>query len=73
MVKIIENATIIFKNGSKEFFDAISITENGIYTGHIGLKNNKFPRKTPTPLMRITGILSSLTIKLDCKKFPGIG
>ena len=35
MRKIIENATIIYKNGSKEICDAISVTKNGVYTGHI--------------------------------------
>ena len=35
MKKLIENATIIYKNGIKELCDAISITEKGVYTGHV--------------------------------------
>ena len=37
MEKVLENTTIIQKSGVKQHFDAIVITENGIYTG--GLKN----------------------------------
>jgi hypothetical protein len=39
MNDIIENATIIYKDGLKKIFDAISITEKGVYTGYI--KSNK--------------------------------
>jgi hypothetical protein len=39
MDKIIENATIIYRNGQKEIFDAITLKVNGIYTGHIKLLN----------------------------------
>jgi len=35
MKKIIENATILQKNGVKQICDAIQITKKGIYTGHI--------------------------------------
>ena len=35
MKKIIENATILYKNGLKQIYDAIYITKKGIYTGHI--------------------------------------
>jgi len=40
MQNIIENATIIYKNGLKKVVDAISITKNGIYTGKIRLNHN---------------------------------
>jgi hypothetical protein len=35
MKKIIENATIHYKNGEKLIYDAIQITNKGIYTGRI--------------------------------------
>lgn len=35
MKKIIENATILQKNGVKQIYDAIHITKKGIYTGRI--------------------------------------
>jgi len=35
MQNIIENATIIYKNGLKKICEAISITEKGVYTGCI--------------------------------------
>ena len=35
MKDIIENVTIISKNGLREICDAISITKKGIYTGEI--------------------------------------
>ena len=40
MQDIIENVTIIYKNGYKELCDAISISEKGVYTGQIK-KTNK--------------------------------
>lgn len=40
MEKLIKNATIIYKNGFKKFCDAISITEKGVYTGHLKSSNN---------------------------------
>ena len=40
MQDIIENVTIIYKNGYKEVCDAISISEKGVYTGQIK-KTNK--------------------------------
>jgi hypothetical protein len=39
MNNIIENATIIHKNGLKKIYDAISITEVGVYTGKIKINN----------------------------------
>ena len=35
MKNIIENATIFYKNGVREIYDAISILEKGVYTGEI--------------------------------------
>jgi hypothetical protein len=40
MQEIMENATIIYKNGLREIFDAISIANKGVYTGQIR-QNNK--------------------------------
>ena len=39
MQDIIENVTIIYKNGYKEVCDAILISENGVYTGQIKKTN----------------------------------
>jgi hypothetical protein len=39
MKNIIENATILHKNGLKQIYDAIYITKKGIYTGCIITKN----------------------------------
>jgi len=39
MKNIIENATIIQKNGLKKIYDAIQITKKGVYTGFIITKN----------------------------------
>ena len=41
MNDIIENATIVYKNGLKKNCEAISISEKGVYTGHKKLKNNR--------------------------------
>jgi len=35
MKNLIENATIIYKNGNKKIFEAISISKKGVYTGFI--------------------------------------
>jgi hypothetical protein len=40
MEKIIENATIIYKNGLRRIFNAISIQNKGVYIGFI--KNNNY-------------------------------
>jgi hypothetical protein len=39
MEKIIENGTILFKNGLKKNYDVISLTKTGVYTGHKELSN----------------------------------
>ena len=44
MKDIIENATIFFKNGSKELCNAISIIDKGVYTGKIELIDGKKDR-----------------------------
>ena len=41
MKDIIENATIIHKNGLKKIYDAIQITNKGVYTGSIITKNQE--------------------------------
>jgi len=40
MKKILQKVTIVQKNGDKQIFDAIFITELGIYTGVIKINNN---------------------------------
>lgn len=40
MRNIIENATIIYKNGFKKIVEALSITKNGIFIGKI-IQNRK--------------------------------
>ena len=35
MKNIVENATILQKNGVKQIYDAIHITKKGIYTGRV--------------------------------------
>jgi hypothetical protein len=42
MEKIIENAKIIYKNGKKEFYNAITVEENGIYTGNVKFINQSY-------------------------------
>ena len=42
MEKLIENATIIYKNGKKEFYNAISVKENGIFIGDIKFINHGY-------------------------------
>ena len=41
MKPIIENATILYKSGGKQMFDAISITKKGIYTGRIIIRDEQ--------------------------------
>ena len=41
MKNIVENATILYKNGLKQLCDAICITKKGIYTGRIIKKSEK--------------------------------
>jgi hypothetical protein len=39
MKNIHHNATVLQKNGLKQLFDAIIITDKGIYTGIVNIKN----------------------------------
>ena len=58
MNDLIENATIIYKNGQKKFCDAISITEKGVYSGFIKSSNNKeFVNNSFIPIDQIKKIL----------------
>lgn len=41
MKHIIENATILYKSGVKQMFNAIHITKKGIYTGRIIVKDEQ--------------------------------
>ena len=45
MNRIIKDAIIIYKNGSKEVFSAVSIDKNGVYPGHI-ITNSKGKQNT---------------------------
>ena len=40
MKDVIENATIIYKNGLKKIVDALSISEKGVFTGYIKSKSD---------------------------------
>ena len=60
MNDLIENATIIYKNGLKKICDAISITEKGVYTGFIKSSNEnkeKFVNNSFIPLDQIKKIM----------------
>ena len=58
MNDLIENATIIYKNGLKKTCEAISITEKGVYTGFIKSSNNKeFVNNSFIPMDQIKKIL----------------
>ena len=41
MKDIIENVTILYKNGAKQIYDAIHITKKGVYTGRIITTNEE--------------------------------
>lgn len=41
MDKLLKNVTVIYIDGSKENYEAISITINGIYTGNIKLNSKE--------------------------------
>ena len=59
MEKIIENATIVYKNGLRKIVDALSITQNGIYVGRIDSekeKNEKFVNHSFIPKNQIQKI-----------------
>ena len=59
MNQVIENATIIYKNGLKKIYDAISITDKGVYTGEIKNKdknNMEFVNHSYIPIDQIKKI-----------------
>ena len=39
IVEILEDVTIVYNNGEKEFYNAINITNSWVFTGHF--RNNK--------------------------------
>jgi hypothetical protein len=56
---LIENVTIIYKNGLKRFCDVISITDKGIYSGYMKNSNKKeFINSNFIPLNQIKKILA---------------
>ena len=60
MNDLIENATIIYKNGLKKICDAISITEKGVYTGFIKSSNEnkeEFVNNSFIPMDQIKKIM----------------
>ena len=60
MNDLIENATIVYKNGLKKICEAISITEKGVYTGFIKSSNEnkeKFVNNSFIPLDQIKKIM----------------
>ena len=60
MQDIFEDATIIYKNGLRKVFDAISITSKGVYTGYVNSKNEseeKFVNNTFIPRNKIKKIM----------------
>ena len=60
MKDLIENATIIYKNGTKKIFEVISITEKGVYTGFIKDSNDNkevFVNNSFIPLDQIKNII----------------
>ena len=59
MKDIIENATIEYKNGLKKIFEAVNITEKGIYAGSIRSINEekKFVYNSFIPLDQIKNIV----------------
>ena len=59
MKNIIEDATIIYKTGFKEIYDAIYIIDSGVYTGEIKSidKNIEFIQKKFIPKDQIEKIV----------------
>ena len=60
MNDLIENATIVYKNGFKKICEAISITEKGVYTGFIKSSNEnkeEFVNNSFIPLDQIKKIM----------------
>ena len=60
MQNIIENATVVYKNGLKKICEAISMTEKGVYIGYIKPKNEndeEFVNHSFVPKDQIQNIL----------------
>ena len=60
MNDLIENATIVYKNGFKKICEVISITEKGVYTGFIKSSNankEEFVNNSFIPLDQIKKIM----------------
>jgi hypothetical protein len=75
MQDIIENATIFYKNGSKEIYNAISIMDKGVYTGEIRQINpmeDGFVHQKFIPMDQIEKIIflnkNGKTIDIDFKR-----
>jgi hypothetical protein len=43
MQKIIKNVTVVYKDGNKKLFEAVSIVDDGVYTGSFNKKNRSKP------------------------------
>jgi hypothetical protein len=78
MDNIFENTTIIYKNGIKKRYNAISLTNQGIYIGEIQLKEGKnefFANHTFIPYDQIEKIKfydeNGNYKDIDFKKFGG--
>jgi len=67
LVKICENTTIVYKNGNREIFDAVQITENGVTTGYIS-KDRKFEEGGFIPKNNIKKIIHGSKYKEYEKK-----
>lgn len=64
---IYKNAIITFSNGEKEIFDAISITNKGIYTGIFILNNNNCEKFIDDGLISKENIISIIVIDKNGK------
>jgi hypothetical protein len=74
MQSIIENATIFYKNGFKEIYEAISVIDNGVYTGEIKSLDksyDEFVHQKFIPMDQIKRIIflnkNGKTIDIDIK------
>lgn len=59
MKDIIEDVTILYRDGSKKLYEAISVKKHGIYTGYIKHSNgikNKFVNQIFIPKIKIKKI-----------------
>ncbi len=70
-IKISENTTIVYKNGGREIFDAVHITDTGVKTGHI-INQDEFEEGGFIPKNNIKKILHGSKIKRYKKKQIGL-